>query len=99
MTEQHRPGKFVEGDAGGQIGTGGWGLRFGHTLLPLMLLDMCRQTWGAISLPHFRFRLHGHGSGTEPLATQESNMPHPALSPDQVAVVTGGASGIGLAAA
>src|SRR4051795_8629212 len=26
-------------------------------------------------------------------------MPHPALSPDQVAVVTGGASGIGLAAA
>ena len=33
------------------------------------------------------------------LRTKETPMPHPALVPDAVAVVTGGASGIGLAAA
>ena len=44
----------------------------------------------------------GRGEGRRDpgrLRTKETPMPHPALVPDAVAVVTGGASGIGLAAA
>lgn len=37
--------------------------------------------------------------GFEPRAIEEEAVPHPAMSPRHVAVVTGGASGIGLAAA
>jgi len=37
--------------------------------------------------------------GFEPRAIEEEAVPHPAMSPSHVAVVTGGASGIGLAAA
>src|SRR3954471_1655755 len=38
-------------------------------------------------------------TGDATLAYQENRVTHPAMSPDHVAVITGGASGIGLAAA
>jgi len=44
----------------------------------------------------FRKRLPGTD---EPTVFEEEAVPHPVMSPDHVAVVTGGASGIGLAAA
>src|SRR5712675_2422743 len=44
------------------------------------------------------YRLNSH-STTPSCTSGETYVPHPAMSPNNVAVVTGGASGIGLAAA
>src|SRR3979490_2839028 len=44
------------------------------------------------------YRLNSH-SATPSCTSGETQVPHPAMSPNNVAVITGGASGIGLAAA